>query len=86
MNNVQTLDVRAVLWDKIQNYDTGMEWYPSLSGWQKERSTTLDLILIYKGNWLVIYMEMMSHLWNSKCRKLCIETEFKKKKEKKICV
>lgn len=35
---------------------------------------------------LVGHMEMMSHLWNSKCRKLYTETKFKKKKEKKICV
>lgn len=32
MKSVQALDMRAIWWDEIQVWNTGMEWFPGLVG------------------------------------------------------
>lgn len=62
-----------------------MEWYPGLSGWQTERSTTLDLILIYKGNWLVIWKWWVTFgILN--VENYILRQNLKRKRKKNLCL
>lgn len=56
MKSVQALNMRAILdSSEIQVWSTGMEWFPGLVGRWIGGFISLDVFLIYKDSWLVIW-------------------------------